>query len=271
MSSRTNEQILATLKKANKAAKLRMAQKAKFTTADDYRKFLEREIAGGGGQKLVSNRTLPRKGKPTVHIVNILDKSSSMGWGGSNNRMTAALKGLNTELIELKDDNDVNYIYSLVTFSDSNKISTLVNRTHLSQVGSIHAEAYGNTALYDAIGVTLSHLKTSTTEGEKVLVKIFTDGKENDSKKYNAGQIERLIEEVKTLGFTVTFVGTDKDVKEVVRRLSIDDSNTLVHDNTSRGITMSFNASVNAVKGYAQKVLNNEDVTTGFYKSNEKL
>ena len=253
--SKTKEQILATFKKANKERRERMAKKAGYKSVDDYKAYLQ------------GKDTTLEDEKPVVHIVNILDKSSSMGWGG---KMSAALSGLNNELNELKNETDVDYIYSLVTFSNHNRISRVIDRAPLASVSTIFERPDGGTAMYDAIGFTLTSLGNTTKNGERVLVKIFTDGEENDSRRFKSTEVEKLIEEVKSFGFTVTFVGTENDVKEVVNRLSVDRSNTLVHDNTSRGITMSFMASVDATKNYSKKVLNNEDVLTGFYKSTDE-
>jgi hypothetical protein len=91
-------------------------------------------------------------------------------------------------------------------------------------------------------------------------------GQENASRAFTKYQIASLINHVKTRGFTVTFVGTKNDVDNVVRQLSIDSTNTLVHDNTARGVQDAFFNTIGSTMTYASKVAKGEDVSRGFYK-----
>jgi uncharacterized protein YegL len=264
---KSQDQILKAFKKSNKVRRQRMAERAGYKTADDYRAHLQ------GGKVTVtpinppSNPVNNGDSKPTIHIVSILDASSSMEGGKFNN----ALLGLQNELKELKENTEINYLTTFCYFSYPSDIVIPHFRQFVKDVNSINARCYGNTALYDAIGQILTRVKNTTQPGEKVLINITTDGEENSSREWNRSSVAKLIKECETLGFTVTFVGTERDVKEVVRNLNVDYSNTLVHDNTSQGVADSFNTRSMATKSYSAKVLNNEDVLTGFYKTNETL
>jgi hypothetical protein len=54
-----------------------------------------------------------------------------------------------------------------------------------------------------------------------------------------------LITSVKILenkGFTITFVGTDRDVKNIIRNVKIDESNTLAYNGTGEGLAKAYKA-----------------------------
>lgn len=272
--SKNNEQLLAaftktlgSFKKANKEARQRMAERAGHATADAFLAHLEREIAKLGTAPKAAKTPKAKNVKPVIHIVNILDASSSM----EGSKFDNALKGINSEFKELRESKDITYLGTFVSFSYRNQINTLVSKKSVHQIQHLAPRADGMTALYDAIGRTLTQVKKEHVAGEKVLVNIFTDGQENNSTTWNAGTTQELIKECEALGFTVTFVGTPTDVADVVKRLSIKASNTLTHNNTGAGVEASFKTRSAATKTYSAKVLRGEDVSVGFYKSNETL
>ena len=261
MKQKTNEEQLKALKKANKERKLYMAQKAGFETVEEYKDFLSKPEA--------INRCFEPNKKEIIHIVNLLDVSSSMN---SSNKIGRALEGLNAEVQKLSQDSNVDYIYSLTTFSYATSIVKKIDRMPISKVKNISASASGYTALNDAIGQVLTELKNSSEKSkERVVVSIFTDGEENDSRKFSNLDISRLIEECQSLGIIVTFIGTEKDTKDVIKNFKIDASNTLVHNNTSKGVSDSFGTKLASVMMYSSKVTRGVKLLTGFYKTTGKL
>jgi len=124
---------------------------------------------------------------------------------------------------------------------------------------------FWGTALYSTIYNTLTGILSNTPTEDKVLIQIFTDGQDTDSSEYRI-RAKEVIEQCNSKGWTVTFVGTESDVAFVQRNLSIADSNTLVHDNTAKGIKMSFESYMDNQTTYSKNVSRGEDVTTGFFK-----
>ena len=196
--------------------------------------------------------------KKTIHIVHILDRSGSM----NGPKLNAALQGINAEVQELQKDNMVNYLFTLVHFG-----SNIINaywQIPISKVGNINISSDGMTALYQAIGETLDKFPQTNP----VLVKIFTDGEENQSRgKYNnASSVKTLIDSLEQKDFTITFVGTASDVESIKRNLSIAAGNTLVHDNTEESVKMSFRKSMDATVSYSANVAKgNFTKTLNFY------
>ena len=124
--------------------------------------------------------------KKTIHIVHILDRSGSM----EGSKLRAALEGINTEVAELQKDTTVDYFFTLVHFGSD--IVKAYRETPINKVKNIYVSSNGMTALYQAIGETLDGFPQTSP----VLVKIFTDGEENQSRgKYNnAASVKELID-----------------------------------------------------------------------------
>lgn len=268
MDKTKKEKLLASYMRRNKVAREKMAQNAGFDTGDEFKKHLQEGIAKEKA-KLTSQPVIPEKNESQkdlmIHNVHIIDASSSMSLQG---RLKSALKGVNEGVSELKKDNDVNYIHSLVSFSSSKDVKFHEFRTPIKLVPKLSFNARSLTALYEAIVVTLDKIMESIPKksNEKTIVKIFTDGGENASPKQYHDSVREVIKKAENSGITVTFVGTKHDVENVKNRLSIDSSNTLVHDNTSEGISKSFKISSQATKSYVSKAMTGEDVSLGFYK-----
>jgi Mg-chelatase subunit ChlD len=274
--------LLENFKRSNKDRKEKLAKEAGQPSADAYKAFLEKK-AGIVPQKekKVTSKKSPKKelkitevvkvltttptlvSKPTIHNVHILDASGSMN---SGDKIRVACDGINEEISLLKKDNTVDYTNTFVHFSGSNDYKIEQMLVPISQAKVVNMRGRDMTALNDAIGRTLDVLLTKVKNGEKVLIKIFTDGGENDSKLYQPTQVKKMIANCEDKGFTITFVGVKSDVQKAIANYNIREDNTLVHDNTRGGVIKSFAMSADATKTYASRVAKGEDVRGGFYK-----
>ena len=209
--------------------------------------------------------------KPTIHIVHILDGSGSMGGYSGSSKFNSAKEGMLEEINMLKKDDKVNYLYSVVEFDEPSRIKEVCSRQNVKDIDFNKLPFFlpdGCTALYDAIGRTLNTLLVET-KGEKVLVKIFTDGGENASRKYNSSSTKELIESCKKLGYVITFIGTQQDVLKIQRNINIDASNTLSHDNTARGMKAAYQTVNSATLAYSKSVLDGVDSNVGFFNQEQ--
>jgi uncharacterized protein YegL len=126
-------------------------------------------------------------------IIYILDRSGSM--------MTIiddAIGGFNANLKEQKDVGDANV--TVVLFD--NEYETLYDRVPINEVPEMTRKTYvprGSTALLDAVGRTVSNIKSSLSScckecgPRKVSVVIVTDGKENASREFNRDTIKEML------------------------------------------------------------------------------
>ena len=204
-----------------------------------------------------------------VHNVHILDASGSM----DGSRMRTALEGINSEISELQKDDSATYLQTVVSFGYARDYKVLHNKQPIQEVGKVRVKAYGLTALYDAIGKTLEDVVRSRKPNEKTIVKVFTDGGENSSRSEyrNPEVLNEFIKKCEQLDITVAFIGTQPDVENIIRRLGIDRSNTLSHNNTSESIGQVFAQTMISTKEYVGKSLRGEDTLKGFYKQSGSL
>lgn len=128
---------------------------------------------------------------------------------------------------------------------------------------------FSGTALYKTIHEVFNSLLKNTPKDDKVLVQIFTDGQDEHSANYRANA-KLVIEKFNSMGWTVTFVGTEHDVAFVQANLSVDSTNTLVHDNTAKGVATSFEVYRGATETYTKNVSRGISVTNNFFKDINK-
>lgn len=212
------------------------------------------------------------KRKQVIHNVHILDGSGSMQGGKYNN----ALEGINAEQLRLQEDDSTRYTQTVVEFSSNyNNQTVMTEHSFMRPIKTCQPVkgkgADGGTPLYETVGVMLEKILLGMEPGDKVLVKIFTDGEENSSKgKYKDGaKLKELVAECETKGFTVAFVGTEKDVYNVVRNVGIPMSNTYMHMNTPESISMSYTAMADSTMLYSKRSASGQSVTKGFFKEED--
>lgn len=217
-------------------------------------------------------------GALTVHNVHILDSSGSMSGGKYNN----AIEGINADIIQSQTvaatTPGLTSTMTIVEFSGTGSAKEHMFMQPINTAGRFSSQNMEHqTALYETMGQTIEKLLSRKQKEDKVLLKIFTDGEENDSRgKYApiggasrqklSPTLANLIKSVQDNdNFTVTFVGTANDTKAMIRNLNVDASNTLIHDNTPESVKMSFNKSLSATTQYFALASRGEDVSKGFY------
>ena len=250
-----------------KKSQKRMAKEYGFESAEAFKVHLEQKIQQEAGVE-----SKPGEDKeaqiPVIRNVHIIDRSGSM----HGRKLLNAVKGVNEELKALQKDDTVEYTQTLVAFDT--RMTYRVKEVPIKEAEEIVLYSGGSTALYATIGTVLDDMVETYTPGTKTLVKIFTDGEENSSRgKYSDPKVlHNLIQECEEeYEFTITFVGTKWDIERVMKETGIRGSNTMSHDNTERGVKMSFGQTTDATMAYSKKVKEGEDVTGGFYKKiNEK-
>lgn len=258
--NKTKEQLLLEFKRSNKDRREKLAIREGYKNASEYLIYLE-------GKKNTDKKNTTKTKLPTIHNVFILDASGSMIGGKFDN----AIKGINDEISELKNSKDAIFTQTIVDFAEAYDIQQRFIMQPIKDVIDYNSSTRGSTALNDAIVETLNLIKSKIKTGEKVLVKIFTDGGENASRKYSRENVKSLIKDCESIGFTITFVGTEFDTNSAINNYGIHSSNTMVHDNTAMGMKMSMRGSTIATKSYAVKVAAGEEVLTGFFKKEGKL
>lgn len=159
--------------------------------------------------------------KTRIFNLIIIDESGSM-----QSIKRAAIDSVNETIqtirsAEQKHPEQEHYV-SLVSFNDD--VKTIYDCVEVEQVKEINDETYQPsccTALYDAMGISLSKLRKRVAESDKVLVTVVTDGYENASKEYSGKAIKTLVDELKAKGWVFAYIGANQDVEAVAATISI--------------------------------------------------
>lgn len=189
-----------------------------------------------------------------LHKVTILDCSGSM----RGDKYRSAEQGIRADYQLCKEQGFEDYL--LVEFSESHTEKLYKNWEPI-----IFSPVFNSTALYSTIHFVLNEVYREYSKEDKVLVQIFTDGDDTDSPDFRTRAAE-IIAKFNEIGWTVTFVGTEQDVRLVQSNLNIDSTNTLIHDNTGEGVAKSFDTYFKSTVNYTQAVMRGKSVVKNFFK-----
>ena len=160
--------------------------------------------------------------KTRIFNLLILDESGSM-----SSIEKQAVDSVNETLQSIrsaqKKYEDQEHYVSFVTFN-SDGIKLVLDCVEAKSVEDITPAQFNPaccTPLYDAIGKSVTELKKSVAENDKVLVTIITDGYENASEEYNQTSIKALTEKLEKVGWTFTYIGANQDAMAVSSSLGI--------------------------------------------------
>lgn len=184
------------------------------------------------------------------NLLIILDESGSMG--STRLETIQSLTSLLNELKVKSQEDDLNIKVTLTTFN--HLVTQQVTHTKLSEIDFDNVlsnyNPEGLTALYDAVGQSVTFLKTKKPNPTKVI--ILTDGHENASKEYNQSKIAELLKDVQdNLGWTISFLGANiLDINTYVQSLNIKADNSFSFKDVggARGSVMA--ASLSTMYGF---------------------
>ena len=156
--------------------------------------------------------------KQRVLVNVILDKSGSMA-----SKLNDVIEGFNAYIDGLAKEDKVDYLFSLTLFDTMVAYRDVA--IPLASVRKLNKELYvpgGNTALNDAIGITVRKLEGDRPQVDKVITVIMTDGEENSSREWTHDAVKSLIEQKEQEGvWTFVFLGAAPDAWVQGRSLGI--------------------------------------------------
>lgn len=188
-----------------------------------------------------------------TEIVFILDRSGSMAGLESD-----TIGGFNSMIKKQQKELEDNALVSTILFDHESIV--LHDRVPLAEIKPLTEKDYevrGTTALLDAIGDALKHIKNvhkyarEEDRPQKTLFVITTDGMENASVKFSYRDIKRLIAKQKELGWEFIFLGANIDAVEVAGHIGIDARRAVNYHADSRGTQEVFGAIGNFAHAFA--------------------
>lgn len=182
-------------------------------------------------------------GKARIYNLIIVDESGSMSC-----LRGATLSGINETISTIRNAQEEyastqKHTLTLVTFdTGSNRphVRIMIENKPISEVKEFKDyRPSGCTPLYDAMGesLTVLHNHIKDDSDATAVVTVLTDGLENASTEWNATRLRSLIEQLKTEGWSFSYMGSAHDVKEVTDLLSIENVVEFSHDNLGAGST----------------------------------
>lgn len=206
------------------------------------------------------------KTKHQVHNLIILDESGSMqsikdyiiqGF----NEIVQTVRGIARQYPEQE------HFISLFSFNGlGHKMLHFTDPVEkLEQIDASSYSPDATTPLYDAMGFSFTKMRQvlKNTKDYNVLVTVLSDGLENASTEFSGKEIKKLIDKLKPERWTFTYIGTDHDVEEFARSISID--NTMRFEKDRAGVQIMFEKEKYAREMYSKKIRLNEQTNTDFY------
>ena len=171
--------------------------------------------------------------KNELDIVFILDKSGSMAGSEKD-----TIGGYNSFIAKERKNNTNSKVTTILFDNNYEKLYDRVNISNIKKLTEKEYSVGGCTALYDAIGNTITDLDKK--HPEKVLFVITTDGEENASREYNKSNIKKLIETHKNYEFI--FLGAGIDSYREGESIGIRKENISNYSKSKKGISNMFAA-----------------------------
>lgn len=183
--------------------------------------------------------TLNATAQTAVFNLIILDESGSMS-DVTKQTISGCNETLNTVRAAAERYPNLKQFVSIYAFQGGTNIPSryLLCNEPIDKVKNITDKDYrpwGNTPLLDAVGKTLTDLKmvAATHTDATGMITIITDGYENASTQYTWDQVASLISQFEELGWTVSLIGANIDVKEMSGKMKI--SNSMAFEQTAEG------------------------------------
>ena len=189
--------------------------------------------------------------KQTTHVIFLLDSSGSMS--GQGRRTAKSIFNAQIEAFKKAADNDNEYLITLVSFSDQYEFA--YRDIPVQAVGPITDTEYWDygrgTALLDAIGEVITQFDPPQyRDGQAFLIKVLTDGQENESRNwcgtsgyrgYSAGIVVRknivdlFTRVIQTQRWTIAIEMPHSYINSFVANYGISRENVFGWDESARG------------------------------------
>jgi Mg-chelatase subunit ChlD len=176
----------------------------------------------------------------------ILDRSGSM-----HTLREAAVGGFNKFIADQRAVEGEAEV-SLTIFD--NTVETVFSGVDLHAVKELTQADFvprGYTALYDALGQTITAARDTHSDDVQTIIVVMTDGAENASREFTQAAVQALVKDVEaTLGWETIFLGANIDVSAVSHSLGIKSKNAVAFAASAVGISAAYSNTTMATTAY---------------------
>jgi len=201
-------------------------------------------------------------GKPTTHVIEVTDKSGSMGHLADD-----VIGGYNGYLDSLEGDDEVRYRVTSVLFSSAynreddgyDVLCVSEKPKDAPRLSPTNYRPAGGTALLDAIGraITDFEKKTKLGKDDRVLLVVQTDGQENSSREYTREGISKMIADREGTGqWSAIFMGAGPDTWQQAGGMGF--STSLSYAGDSKGVASSYEGLTATSRSYSRGATRSE-------------
>ena len=186
--------------------------------------------------------------KNLTELVFVLDRSGSMAGLEQD-----TIGGFNAMIEKQKKEPGEAYISTIVFDHVSEVIHDRVNLRNMEPLTDRQYYVRGSTALLDAVGGAISHIKLvhkyarEEDRPQKTLFIITTDGMENASRSFDYPAVKKLIEEQKEKGWEFLFLGANIDAAKEAARFGISADHAADYHADRKGTAVVYSAMSDAV------------------------
>lgn len=186
----------------------------------------------------------------TQEVVALIDRSGSM-CGKEEDTIGGVNSSLEIIKQDLKPNEQVNV--SIKLFDHEEKL--LIRSLNIAEVRPIELRQFvprGQTALYDAIGSTLTYFMEKKLHNptcyDKCLIYIATDGYENCSTNFNAKSLKKLITSAQeSYNIEIIYLGANQDAILEASKIGILPSHAISYSETSEQCRAAYRSVGNVV------------------------
>lgn len=153
-------------------------------------------------------------------ILNLIDKSSSM-----TPLTDDVIKGYNQFLLDIKNIQSEECRWTTILFNNSEEELNDDLVKNIEMINSSYYKPEKQTSLFDSIGNLCLKIISNSVNYDKIVVNIFTDGKDTSSIKYNHFVINDLLNLIKNkYQIDINFYCTTQEAfKEILKFKNIND------------------------------------------------
>jgi uncharacterized protein YegL len=185
------------------------------------------------------------KASNTTLLVLVVDRSGSM------QSIREDMEGGIATLIEEQGKEAGSCLVTLAQFD--NEYELLADGVPVAELEPYQLVPRGATALLDAIGRTIGHVKSrldgldATRRPGHVLFAVITDGMENDSREWSRLQVMDSVKARATEGWDFTFLGANQDAIQEGGNIGVSADASLTYEASGEGARQAFSSMSAAV------------------------